>query len=71
MSEHDGRVRLTAVGQSTPTARSPSMGVNAAGMLLIALKQLNAGGASREAIRPAGRQGWACEYDGTELGIKP
>ena len=67
VSEHDGRVRLTAVGQNAHGAQ-PELGVNAAGMLLIALKQLNAGGASREAIALlADKVGM--QYDGTELGV--
>ena len=67
VSEHDGRVRLTAVGQNAHGAQ-PELGVNAAGMLLIALKQLNAGGASREAIALlADKVGM--QYDGAELGV--
>lgn len=67
VSEHDGRVRLRAVGQNAHGAQ-PELGVNAAGMLLIALKQLNVGSASREAIALlADKVGM--QYDGTELGI--
>ncbi|MBQ3078798.1 MAG: dipeptidase PepV [Clostridia bacterium] len=63
-----GVYRLTAIGVSAH-ASVPHLGKNAAGMLLIALKKLGAGGASKEAI--------ACladiiglEGDGKSLGIK-
>ena len=43
------RAEIVAVGVNAHGAM-PHLGVNAAGMLLIALKELNAGGGSREAI---------------------
>lgn len=46
----DGVCRLIAVGQSAH-ASVPHLGKNAAGMLLIALDRLNAGGGSRKAIQ--------------------
>lgn len=46
----DGVCRLIAVGQSAH-ASVPHLGRNAAGMLLIALDRLNAGGGSRRAIK--------------------
>lgn len=46
----DGTCRLIAVGQSAH-ASVPHLGKNAAGMLLIALDRLNAGGGSRRAIK--------------------
>ena len=46
----DGICRLIAVGQSAH-ASVPHLGKNAAGMLLIALDRLNAGGGSRRAIK--------------------
>ena len=46
----DGRAEITAVGKSAH-ASTPHLGKNAAGMLLIALSELGAGGGSREAIQ--------------------
>lgn len=46
----DGICRLIAMGQSAH-ASMPHLGKNAAGMLLIALDRLNAGGGSRKAIK--------------------
>ena len=46
----DGICRLVAMGQSAH-ASMPHLGKNAAGMLLIALDRLNAGGGSRRAIK--------------------
>ncbi len=63
----DGRAEIVATGVNAH-ASTPHLGVNAAGMLLIALKELGAGGGSRGAI--------ACladtvgmEGDGRSLGI--
>ncbi len=47
----EGRAEITAVGKSAH-ASTPHLGKNAAGMLLIALSELGAGGGSREAIQP-------------------
>ncbi|HIS04285.1 MAG TPA: dipeptidase PepV [Candidatus Pullichristensenella avicola] len=46
----DGRAEITATGKSAH-ASTPHLGRNAAGMLLIALSELGAGGGSREAIQ--------------------
>ena len=46
----EGRAEITAVGKSAH-ASTPHLGKNAAGMLLIALSELGAGGGSREAIQ--------------------
>lgn len=46
---NDNRAEIVATGVNAHGAM-PHLGVNAAGMLLIALKELNAGGGSREAI---------------------
>ena len=63
----NGNARITATGVSAH-ASLPHLGVNAAGMLLIALKELGAGGGSKETI--------ACladtlglEGDGKSIGI--
>jgi len=48
--EEDGACRLTAYGQQAH-ASMPDMGKNAAGMLLIALNELGAGGGCKEAIK--------------------
>ena len=45
----DGRAEIVATGVNAHGAM-PHLGVNAAGMLLIALKELNAGGGSKSAI---------------------
>lgn len=47
----------------------PHQGLNAAGMLLIALAELQAGGGSREPIQ-ALAQVLGIDYDGAGLGIK-
>ena len=47
--EEDGACRLTAYGQQAH-ASMPELGKNAAGMLLIALRELGAGGGCKEAI---------------------
>ena len=63
----EGRAKITARGVSAH-ASTPQLGVNAAGMLLIALRDLSAGGGSREAIAMlADRIGM--EGDGRSLGI--
>ena len=46
----NGRAEITATGKSAH-ASTPHLGKNAAGMLLIALSELGAGGGSREAIQ--------------------
>ena len=46
----DGRAEIAATGKSAH-ASTPHLGKNAAGMLLIALSELGAGGGSREAIQ--------------------
>ncbi|MBE5773035.1 MAG: dipeptidase PepV [Clostridiales bacterium] len=61
----DGTCTLTAEGVSAH-ASLPHLGVNAAGMLLIALRELGMGGAPVAAL--ADRLG--LEYDGASLGIK-
>ena len=63
-----GRAELTAEGVSAH-ASMPHLGVNAAGMLLIALKELGAGGASREPIAALADK-LGLEYDGASLGIR-
>ena len=64
----DGAAKITAEGLSAH-ASTPELGENAAGMLLIALKDIGAGGGSRDAIAAlAGKIGM--EYDGESLGIK-
>ena len=64
----DGCVELTAEGVAAH-ASMPHLGKNAAGMLLIALKELGAGGALRGAIQAlADKVGM--EYDGASLGIR-
>lgn len=64
----DGSAELTAEGVSAH-ASMPHLGVNAAGMLLIALKELGAGCASREAIAALADK-IGLEYDGASIGIK-
>lgn len=64
----EGKAKICAEGVLAHAA-VPHTGVNAAGMLLVALKELGAGGASREAIALlADKVGM--ETDGTSLGIK-
>ncbi len=62
-----GIYRLTATGVSAH-ASMPHLGKNAAGMLLIALKMLNAGGPSKEAIKHLADI-IGLEGDGKSLGI--
>ncbi len=63
----EGRVKITATGVSAH-ASMPHLGKNAAGMLLIALKDLNAGGGSRETIAALADK-LGLEGDGTSIGI--
>ena len=66
--EEDGRIALIAEGESAH-ASMPHLGKNAAGMLLIALKELGAGGNSKDAIA-ALAEVLGMAYDGAKLGIK-
>ena len=63
----DGRAKITAVGVNAHAAM-PEGGVNAAGMLLIALKELEAGGGSREAVAMLA-DAVGMDYTGGLLGI--
>lgn len=63
-----GRAKLEATGVQGHAAM-PHQGLNAAGMLLIALAELQAGGGSREPIQ-ALAQVLGIDYDGAGLGIK-
>ena len=64
----EGRARITATGVNAHAAM-PERGVNAAGMLLIALKELGAGGAgSRDAIAVLA-DALGMDYTGAQLGI--
>ncbi|MBQ3268760.1 MAG: dipeptidase PepV [Clostridia bacterium] len=67
VAEGDGRARITATGVNAHAAM-PERGVNAAGMLLIALKELGAGGGSREAIAMLA-DAIGMDYTGERLGI--
>ena len=67
VAEGDGRARITATGVNAHAAM-PERGVNAAGMLLIALKELGAGGSSREAIAMLA-DAIGMDYTGEQLGI--
>lgn len=62
------RAKLEATGVQGHAAM-PHQGLNAAGMLLIALAELQAGGGSRELIQ-ALAQVLGIDYDGAGLGIK-
>ena len=68
VEEADGKITLIAEGESAH-ASMPHLGKNAAGMLLIALKELGAGGNSKDAIA-ALAEVLGMEYDGAKLGIK-
>ena len=68
VEEADGKITLSAEGVSAH-ASMPHLGVNAAGMLLIALKELGAGGASKAAIAALADK-LGLEYDGASIGIK-
>ena len=63
----ENRAKITATGVNAHAAM-PERGVNAAGMLLIALKDLGAGGGSREAIAMLA-DAVGMEYTGQSLGI--
>ena len=63
----DNRAEIIATGVNAHGAM-PHLGVNAAGMLLIALKELNAGGGSREAIAMLA-DALGMETTGEKLGI--
>ncbi len=67
VGEGENRARITATGVNAHAAM-PERGVNAAGMLLIALKELGAGGGSREAIAMLA-DAVGMEYTGRSLGI--
>lgn len=64
----EGRARIIATGVNAHAAM-PEGGVNAAGMLLIALKALNAGGDSTRAAIAMLADAVGMEYDGQSLGI--
>ena len=64
----DGVAEITAEGVSAH-ASLPELGKNAAGMLLIALKTLGAGGGSKKAIADLADK-LGLEYDGASIGIK-
>ncbi|MBQ8964229.1 MAG: dipeptidase PepV [Clostridia bacterium] len=66
-AEGEGRARIVATGVNAHGAM-PEGGVNAAGMLLIALKELSAGGGSREAIAMLA-DAVGMDYTGKLLGI--
>ena len=63
----DGRARLEATGVGAH-ASMPHLGVNAAGLLLIALRELNAGGGSAQAIAALADK-LGLEGDGKSLNI--
>lgn len=63
-----GRAKLEATGVQGHAAM-PELGLNAAGMLLVALDELGAGGGSREPIQ-ALSQVLGTSYDGEGLGIR-
>ncbi len=67
VAEGEGRAKITATGVNAHAAM-PERGVNAAGMLLIALKELGAGGGSREAIAMLA-DAVGMEHTGASLGI--
>lgn len=64
----DGVAEISAEGLSAH-ASTPELGKNAAGMLLIALKDLEAGGGSKAAIAALAEK-LGMEYDGASIGIK-
>ena len=67
-AESEGRARITATGVNAHAAM-PEGGVNAAGMLLIALKELGAGSASSHAAIAMVADAVGMEYTGESLGI--
>jgi len=66
-AEGEGRARIVATGKNGHAAM-PWRGVNAAGMLLVALSELEAGGGSREAIAMLA-EAVGMDYTGEKLGI--
>ena len=64
----EGRARITATGVNAHAAM-PERGVNAAGMLLIALKELGAGGAGSAPAIAMLADAVGMEYTGQSLGI--
>ncbi len=64
----DKKALITATGKPSH-ASMPELGVNAAGMLLIALKEMNAGGPLHGAISALADK-LGLEHDGAALGIK-
>ncbi len=66
--EGEGRARITATGVNAHAAM-PERGVNAAGMLLIALKELGAGGAGSGPAIAMLADAVGMEYTGQSLGI--
>lgn len=64
----ENRARIEAEGRQAH-ASTPELGLNAAGVLLIALSELGAGGGSRQAI-DALAQRIGIEYTGRNLGIE-
>ena len=67
-AEADGRAKIIATGLNAHAAM-PEGGVNAAGMLLIALKELGAGGDSTRAAIAMLADAVGMEYTGQSLGI--
>lgn len=67
VAEGEGRARIVATGVNGHAAM-PYRGVNAAGMLLVALKELGAGGGSRAAIAMLA-DAIGMDYTGESLGI--
>ena len=67
VAEGEDRARIIATGVNGHAAM-PERGVNAAGMLLIALKELNAGGGSHDAIAMLA-DAVGMDYTGEKLGI--
>lgn len=68
VAEEAGKAVLTAEGLNAH-ASTPQLGVNAAGALLIALKELGAGGRSKSAIAALADK-LGLEYDGAAIGIQ-
>ena len=67
-AEGEGRAKITATGVNAHAAM-PEGGVNAAGMLLIALKELGAGSANTHAAIAMLADAVGMEYTGQALGI--
>lgn len=68
VAEGEGRAKITATGINAHAAM-PQRGVNAAGMLLIALKELGAGSESTRAAIAMLADAVGMEYTGASLGI--